>query len=190
MKPFHPRLVLQPIAGLLLLLVSACSSVLPQPQVDSTRHFTLAGPTTTAAVPEGTRVQPVQVAGHLRNRAMAIRVGENEVVYLDDVVWAEPLADGITQILRNRLATIASDAVVSVQIQRCELDRSADNTVQLVATYGILTGGRDNRVETQGLFNATPRAWDGKNHAALVGLLRQAVDELADRLVSQLPGKK
>lgn len=169
-------------------LLGACS--LPQAQVDTVRHFTLAGPTETAAVAEGARVQPVRVAGHLRERAMAVRIGENEVQYLDDVVWAEPLADGITQTLRSRLAAIASDAVVSVQIQRCELNRAADNNVQLVATYSITTNGANGSVERKGLFTATPRVWDGKNPGALVALLREAVGELADRLVSQLPEKK
>lgn len=169
---------------------AACSSVLPEAQVDAVRHFTLAGPTVTAAVPDGVRVQPVQVAGHLRNRAMAVRVAENEVIYLDEVAWAEPIADGITQTLRNRLAAISADAVVSVQIQRCELDRSAGNTVQVVATYTILTGGGDHPGEERGLFTASRRTWDGGDHGALVALLREAVVELSEQLVAKLPEKK
>ena len=171
------------------LLLSGCGSVLPEPRADTTRHFTLAGPAGTAAVSDGTRVQPVQVAGHLRNRSMAVRIAENEVIYLDDVVWAEPLADGITQSLRNRLGAIASDADVSVQVQRCELDRSAGNTVQLIATYSVSTGGSAGPVTKRGLFTASTRTWDGKDHGALVGLLRDAVGELADRLVLQLAEK-
>lgn len=178
------------LSGALLALVfTGCSSVLPQPQTDTTRHFTLAGPTTTPAVTEGTRVQPVQVAGHLRSRAMAVRVAENEIIYLDEVVWAETLADGITQTLRNRLSSIASDAVVNVQIQRCELNRAAGNSVQLIAAYTIVAGGSGNRRELQGLFTATPRTWDGKDYSVLVDLLREAVNELADRLGSQLAEK-
>ena len=92
--------------------------------------------------------------------------------------------------MRNRLSTISSDAVVSVQVQRCELDRSAGNNVQLVATYSILSGGMEKPVEAIGLFTASPRAWDGKNNGALVALLRETVNELADRLVSKLPEKK
>lgn len=172
------------------LLLTACPSVLPQPQPDTTRHFTLAGPAEAAAVLNGTKVQPVQIAGHLRNRSMAVRVGENEVIYLDDVVWAESLADGITQMLRNRLAPIASDAVVSVQVQRCELDRAAGNSVQLVASYSIIFGGGVSPLETRGLFTASSRTWDGKNPGTLIALLREAVNELADRLVTKLPEKK
>jgi len=186
MKPPFLRLAL--LSGSLVLL-AACSNLLPPPQADAVRHFTLAGPSLAPAVAGGTRVQPVQVEGHLRRRTMAVRVGENEVVYLEEVVWAESLADGITQMLRNRLAAIASDAVVSVQIQRCELDRSAGNAVQLVATYSIKSGGA-SPLETPGVFTASPRTWDGKNYTTLVALLREAVGELADRLVLQLPEKK
>ncbi len=190
MKTFCVRLVQYSAGGLLLLLLTACPSVLPQPQADVTRHFTLASPIKSAAVTDGTRVLPVQVAGYLRSRAMAVRISENEVIYLDEVVWAEPLADGITQTLRNRLSVVASDADVSVQIQRCELDRSAGNTVQLIATYSITSGGSAGLVTRRGLFTASARTWDGKDHGKLVAQLREAVDELADRLVSQLAEKR
>lgn len=186
MKIFRSPKVQLSVGGLLVFVLAACSSVLPQPKSDTTRHFTLAVPTETAAVSDGTRVQPVQVAGHLRSRSMAVRVSENEVIYLDDVVWAEALADGITQTLRNRLAVIPSDADVSIQIQRCELDRSAGNAVQLVAAYSITSAGPMTR---RGVFTASPRTWDGKDHGKLVALLREAVGELADRLVLQLAEK-
>jgi len=176
-----------PLAAFALLL-GACS--LPQAQTDTVRHFTLAGPTEAALVADCARVQPVIVAGHLRSRSMAVRIAENEVIYLDDVVWAESLADGITQILRNRLGAIASDSVVSVQIQRCELNRSAGNAVQLVASYSIKAGSGGGSAETRGLFSAAPRTWDGKDYGTLVGLIREAVGELADRLVSRFPENK
>jgi len=175
---------------LLILGLGLAACTLTQPQSDTVRHFTLAEPTSVPAAAEGTRVQPVQISGHLRSRSMAVRVAENEVIYLDEVVWAEPLADGITKMLRNRLAPIASDALVSVQIERCELDRSAGNTVQLVASYSITPQDSNKLSETRGLFTAAPRTWDGKNFGALVGLLHEAVSELADRLVTQLPAKK
>jgi hypothetical protein len=158
------------------LFLSGCN-ILPQPQADTTRHFTLSGPAEAGAVTDAMQVRPVRLAGHLRNRAMAVRVSANEVVYLDDVRWAEPLDEAITQILRNRLRQVAGGAAVVVQIQRCELVQSEGNTVQLAATYSITpAGGGEART---GIFTATPRPWSGGDHGILVGLIREAVEELA-----------
>ena len=113
---------------------------------------------------------------------MAVRVSANEVVYLDDVRWAEPLDEALTQILRNRLRAVAAGASVVVQVQRCELVRADGNTVQLVATYVITpAGGGDAR---SAVFTATPRPWDGGDPAAIIGLMREAAGELADAIAA------
>jgi uncharacterized lipoprotein YmbA len=159
-------------------LLSGCN-VLPEQQADPVRHFTLSGPAGTSTVADAVTVRPVQLAGHLRNRSMAVRVSENEVIYLDDVRWAEPLDEAITQVLRNRLRTVGGGASVAVQVQRCELVRSEGNTVQLAATYTVTSPGGPAH---SGSFVAGPRTWDGRDHGALVGLLREAVTELAEAI--------
>jgi uncharacterized lipoprotein YmbA len=165
-------------------LFTACN--LPAPQEDLTRYFTLSGPATGAPAPDGAAVRPVRLAGHLRNREMAVRISANEVIYLDEVRWAEPLDDAITQILRQRLRQVAGDVVISVHIQRCELVRNADNAVQVAATYSIMPAGGEART---GVFSSTPRKWAGKDYGALVGLLREGVEELAET-VAQAAAKK
>ena len=163
------------------LLLAGCN-LLPEPQADTVRHFTLSGPAEAGAVADAVLVRPVRLAGHLRNRAMAVRVSANEVVYLDDVRWAEPLDEAITQILRNRLRQVPGGAAVLVQIQRCELVQSEGNTVQLAATYSLTpTGGGEAKSV---VFAATPRAWSGGDHGAVVGLIREAVEELAGAIAS------
>jgi hypothetical protein len=67
--------------------------------------------------------------------------------------------------------------VVSVQVQRCEPVRSEGNSVQVAATYTITPLAGPART---GSFAATPRPWDGRDPAALVGLLRESVIELAE----------
>jgi len=161
------------------LLLTSCN-LLPEPQADSTRHFTLSGPAEAGAVADAVQVRPVRLAGHLRNRAMAVRVSANEVIYLDDVRWAEPLDEAITQILRNRLRRVAGGAVVVVEIQRCELVQSEGNSVQLAATYTITPAG-GGEVRTA-VFSATPHPWTGGDHGVIVGLIREAVGELADAI--------
>lgn len=167
-----------------LCLLTSCN--LPSPQEDSVRYFTLSGPATGTPVADAVSVRQARLAGHLRNRNMAVRISDNEVIYLDDVRWAESLDDAITQLLRQRLRQVAGDAVVSVQIQRCELVRNADNAVQVEATYSITAGSGGARA---GVFTASPRKWDGKDYGALVGLLREGVEELAET-VAQAAAKK
>jgi len=175
------------LAAMISLLVGC--NVLPEPQGDAVRYFTLSTPFSATPAPDATTVRPVQLAGHLRNRAMAVRVGENEVIYLEDVRWAEPLGDAITSVLRSRLSALGGGHIVTVQIQRCELVRSGNNAVQIAATYSIVSPG-ENASPHQGVFTSSPRTWEGKNPGALVGLLRDAVAELSDAIAAALPAKK
>lgn len=180
-KPTFSFLALSLQLSAFSLFLSGCN-ILPQPQADTTRHFTLSEPAEAGAVADAVQVRPVRLAGHLRNRAMAVRESANEVVYLDDVRWAEPLDEAITQVLRNRLRQVGGGAAVVVQIERCELVRSEGNSVQLAATYSIMpVGGGDART---GVFTATPRPWSGGDHGVLVGLIREAIEELAGAIAT------
>ena len=77
----------------LSLLLAACN--LPSPQADTVRNFTLSVPATAAL--DGATVRPVQLAGHLRGRLMAVRVdpavpeeGEwVEAITLSPTLWTE-----------------------------------------------------------------------------------------------------
>ena len=74
-----------------------------------------------------------------------------------------------------------------MQVQRCELVRNEGNGVQLAATWTIMAA--DGTMK-RGSFAASPRTWDGKDAGALVGLIRDAVNELGDTLLVALPDKK
>ena len=178
MKTWFRRTLLLAPCGLLL---SGCG-LLPAPQADPVRHFTLSGPRDTAAVADAVSVRPVRLAGHLRSRAMAVRISENEIVYLEDLRWAEPLDEAITQILRNRLRQVGGGASVSVQVQRCEVDRSAGDRVLVAATYTIAPLQGEART---GVFTSAPRVWQGTDHGELVGLLRDAVHEFAEAVAAE-----
>lgn len=175
------------------MLLASCN--LPQPQADTVRYFTLSSPAVAASEADGPQVRPVQLAGHLHGRAMAVRVAEHEVIYLEDVRWAEPLDAAITQVLRARVGAAGAGSVITVQIQRCELVRPGGNSVQLAATYTVTPPGG---AVQHGTFTAAPRTWDGKDYGALVGLIRDAVGELGDAIataattpaVTALPPKK
>jgi uncharacterized lipoprotein YmbA len=120
---------------------------------------------------------------------MAVRVAEHEVVYLEDVRWAEPLDEAVTQLLRARLAAVGGGATVTVTVARCELVRSEGNSVQLAATYAIARAGADPAAVERGAFTATPRPWDGKDYSGVVALLHDAIAELGDALAAAVEKK-
>ena len=174
-------------------------NILPEPQKDTVRYFTLSTPaaqsgdeqpaaTNEHAENGGTTVRPVQIAGHLRERSMAVRVAENEIIYLDEVRWAQPLADAITNLLRARLSKVGGNNVVTAQIHNCELLRFKGNTVELSATWEIvaLGGGQIQR----GDFTSATRSWDGKDYRELVGELRGTVEDLGDAIAAAIAAKK
>ncbi len=171
------KLALSVQLSALSLLLAACN--LPSPQADTVRNFTLSVPVTAAL--DGATVRPVQLAGHLRGRPMAVRVAANEVIYLEDVRWAEPLDEAVTQLLRARLGAAGAGRTVTVQVARCELVRSEGNSVQLAATWTITA---PDGTAHRGAFTASPRTWDGRDYGALVGQIRDAVTELGDALAA------
>ena len=184
MKTKHPRLRILALGVQLTALswlLTGCN-LLPEPQADPTRHFTLSAPA--AVAPGSVDVRPVVLAGHLRNRAMAVRIAENEVTYLDDARWAESLDAGLTEVLRGELAGVPGDWTVRVEIERFELAAHQDNAVLLAAMCELRAKGdaAPRRVN----FSASPRQWDGRDHGELVRLLRAAAVELGQHLAAAM----
>ena len=58
--------------------------------------------------------------------------------------------------------------------------------MQLAATYAITAA--DGSVK-RGAFAAGPRTWDGSDYGTLIGLIRDAVNELGDALAAAAVGK-
>ncbi len=168
------------------LFLAGCGLPAIEPaKVDTVRLFTLSAPPAEVTSQERVRVKPVELAGHLRRRELAVRVAENEVVYLEDVRWAEPLDQGIANLLQARLGGGSVGCSVAVQVLRCEPVRPDGNAVQFSAMY-VITPDDAKASAKHGAFNAAPRTWDGRDHAALVGLLSAAVTELGDALAEQV----
>lgn len=170
------------------LLLASCG--LPEPQADVVRNFTLGGEVGPPPVANATQVRPVRIAGHLHGRAMAVRVAPNEISYLDEIRWAEPLDEALTEILRARLGTIPGGASVSVDVVRFELVKYDGNSVQLEASYSVLPAGARRADALRGTFKSSPRTWDGKDPGALVAELRAAAGELADAVAAAVAGIK
>lgn len=175
----------RPLARLLLLaaLAGLGGCAVLRPAKDPVRYFTLGVPVATVAG-GGVDVRPVGLAGHLRRGALAVRVSEHEITYLDEVRWAEPLDEALTQLLHARLAAPGRAWRVSVQVQRCELVRQPANQVEFAATYELRDSGTAE--VSRGAFRATPRPWAGADPGELVALLRASADEFAAHLAATL----
>jgi uncharacterized lipoprotein YmbA len=180
LRPTLPLLGCGLIAAAGLLFTAACTSVLPEAQVDSVRYFSMSGATEPGAVPHAVTVRPVQLSGHLRNRTLAMRVMENEITYLEDIRWAEPLDEGITVVLSEKLGQISGNEVFAVKVHRCELTLVAGKKhVEFSATYTLTAAGGEMSV---GSYRSPAREWDGRDYAWAIQTLRSEVQQLAESM--------
>lgn len=199
-----------PLTGLLLTALAGCS-VIPEAQPDPTRYYVLTGTGLNASdlsVHEGKLVlglKAVQLSPYLDKSCVVVRRGENQLVYDDYMRWAEPLADGITRVLRDQLlASPEVDRVlthpfpfdqkrdydIALNIVRCEGVREEGRAlVRFVVVLEITTPGGNGRVVVRKVFAAPDRAWDGRDYAALVQTLSDDVNALSAEVVASLPAK-
>lgn len=199
MKTFLPIASL--VAGLGLL---AGCNILPEAVPDNTRHYILQNPPM-ASVGSGEATVPhvrlglrsVEVPAYLREKAMAVRTGENELRFAADARWAEPLEAGITRVLREQLS--AGAHVVGYPFPG-QLERQFDVTVRVlsaegtsdgvrfVAVYELLRVGDRPEVAVRREFrwSGRTRTWDG-DYGRLAADMSDAVAELAREIVAALP---
>jgi uncharacterized lipoprotein YmbA len=181
-------------------LGAGCS--LPAAQADATRYYVLTTAGTPApAVPAGPHwrvaLRPVDVPSYLRGKAMAVRVGGNEIQYADDYRWAESLEAGIGRVLRESLEgrgeiahVVAStgedhDFDISVRVLNCEGDRTT-GVARFTAVVEIHAAGPGAARRARDTFTLEVPGWDRRDYGQLAQKLSQAVDELGDRIVTLL----
>ncbi|KXU35337.1 hypothetical protein AXK11_06690 [Cephaloticoccus primus] len=177
-----------------LLALSACSVFHPQP--DRVRYFTLGEPVGEPSGDSVFKLAPISLPGHLRNRALAIRVGEHEIIYDESVRWTEPLDEMITLALRAQLASRSrtrlnappprpAPRLVGLRIERFELVRESagerGGRIELTAQWSLDGLPR-------AAFRSTPREWDGRDVKELVALMSGALEELALSCAAELQG--
>ncbi len=182
-------------------LLAACN-LIPPTQPDMTRFYVLTAEAksdaTPAAKPVRIALRPVDVPEYLHGRVMEVRVAENEVHYIDEARWAEPLDAGITHVLRDDLGrnpalTLTGrgdvhDYDVVVQIRQCE-GVVATRTARLAAHIEIYSTDLDPKLVAQDDFTSTEQGWDGKDYALLAKKLSEAVGELSGRVAAMMPAK-
>jgi uncharacterized lipoprotein YmbA len=202
---FPPRNVpLAATAALLLAvgLIAGCKLLPIQPaKSDATRYYTLSAPVASAPAAPGPRlwIRRVELPAYLEYKPFVTRVGPNEVRVVDEVRWAEPLDQGVAEVLRRRLEGLTGiygmesrdaprDYEVVVVVTNCEGEvRAGRGSVHFAAEIELLKPGAGSAVVAHRSFTAEPAAWDGKDYAALAQLLSRAVAELGDAIVAAVP---
>ena len=188
-----------------LAAISACS--LPQAQPDLTRFYLLNEVTHKADVnevvgqPPRIVLRPVIVPEYLRGKIMQVRVADNELRFIDQARWAEPLEAGMTRVLREdlsqrpaRVRVVARggdehDYDVAVNLRRCE-GVLPNGAARLAARIEILGTGTDPKLVAQEDFSFDVAGWDGKDYGQLAKKLSEAADALTERIVALIPASK
>jgi uncharacterized lipoprotein YmbA len=190
-------------AGLLgVLVVAGCS--LPEVQPDLTRYYLLtpaaAAPAAEAAVPE----RPWRISLHvadlpafLRGKLMQVRVAGNEVRFLDQARWAEPLESGLARVMRKNF-DLRADAVrvvsrlalkrdfnVVLSFQDCE-GLAETGAARLAARVEVYSTGPDPKLCAEDAFSIDVPGWDGSDYRQLAGKLSEGAGALADRVITLL----
>ena len=209
----RPRLGLLALALGGAALLGGCS-LIPAPKPDPTRYFVLAGPEAAAGADRSPDVPVVvlaalEVPGYLRTtRNLVVRAAGNEVTFVDGARWGEPLEAGLARVLRETLVgegrvgrvvqpplAAAVPGVrpieVRVQILACEgRVRPAGGWVaSFSARYEIVhpgTAGGSGVAALPGVFVASERPWNGRDHGELARLLSEAAADFGRELGGRL----
>ena len=146
-------------------------------------------------------LRPVIVPEYLRGKIMQVRVADNELRFIDQARWAEPLEAGMTRVLREDLAQRPArvrvvarggdehDFDVAVNLRRCEGVLPA-GAARLAARIEIFATGTDPKLVAQEDFSFDVAGWDGTDYGQLAKKLSEAADALTERIVSLLPASK
>lgn len=188
-------------AGALLLGVAACS--LPEARPDLTRYYVLTPVATKVEAPAAERpavlVRSVAVPEFLRGRIMQVRVSENELRFVDEARWAEPLEAGVLRVVRENLeragvvgvvdrGSEAHDYEVMVRLRRCE-GALPGGAARLSAQVEVFRTGIELKLVAQDEITSEVPGWDGSDHADLAKKLSQAAEALSARIAALVPAK-
>jgi len=196
------------LLGLILaaggLLAGGCSLLPIQPaQVDPIHYYALSAPEPALSAPVARAprlmIRRIEVPAYLENRPFVTRLGPNELKFVDEVRWAEPLDLGIERVVRTRLAALTGvyglesretvhDYEVVIRLVHCEGEtHGAKGAVRFAAEFDLLKPGTVSEVAAHGSFTAKETVWDGKDYGALAQMLSAAAADLGDAVLAAAP---
>ena len=191
-----------------LLFTSGCK-LLPEPQPDPTRFYTLALPAAVeASVPTNSKalrlgLRQVELSPYLKKGLLVVRTSETEVIYSDYERWAEPLDAAVLRMLQTslqadpRIGRVSTpplsseeerDYDIIVRLRRADgLRLSTGSSLRFVAIIEIHSTGAGSELLTQKAFTAPDVAWNGHDYNALSRAISESVQLLAREIASMIP---
>jgi uncharacterized lipoprotein YmbA len=182
------------MGGFAALLLASCSALKPVPE--TTRYYTLVSPALVAKQPapdSGTGRVGVRVTAqtdYLRRPPIAVRIGENELRFVEDHRWGERVDEGteraLTLALQSKLKDVlvlpvshgsASGATVIIDVVMAACEGTNDGAT--LECYWRLNAGTEIAPAASGHFRQTRTGWNGTDYGQLAGMLGALVDELA-----------
>jgi uncharacterized lipoprotein YmbA len=192
-------------AGLLLVILFAagCSSLLA-PRPNRARFYILSMTADTGAASErGTEVDltvglgPLKLPDYLNRPQRAVRVGPNQIRFLDDERWAEMLDANIVRVLSENLTArlgnarvltlptfIAQPRAYDVPLEILRLDSTAKGDAELSARWGIKDGKTGTFLVTRETHIVEPAT--GSDADAAVAALSRVLGRWSDDIGAAL----
>ena len=142
-------------------------------------------------------VGPISIPRYLNRPHIVTRQGANVVAADEFHQWAEPLQDGVAQVMNENLAamtgavhvhtfpwkrSIAVDAQVAVKVFRFDAD--ADNMVTLIAQWFIY--GDQGKTLIQEQRSTFTREAEGTGYGPMVSAMSEVLGDLASEISGAL----
>lgn len=190
------------LAMAMLLSSAACS--LPEAKPDLTRYYVLTPVAAKADAPAEARpvvyVRSIAVPEFLRGRIMQVRVSENELRFVDEARWAEPIEAGVLRVVRENLDRLGAvrlverggephDYEVAVRLRRCEGALPA-GAARIAARIEVFRSEVEPKLVAHDEFLSEVPGWDGSDYAELARKLSQAAAALSERIAALVPAKQ
>jgi uncharacterized lipoprotein YmbA len=189
-------------AAVLLMTAGGCLN-LNKPTVIA-RHFVLAAtegapaPATGRAAGLALGIAPVQVAGYLHNKNVAVRRGQHELVLLSQALGSEPLDEGILRVITSNLAArlhterilveawtrvaVALELYLSVH----SLDLASDGTAVLDAFWHLTRPGGGPPLHHGAASLTMQGPSPGEDMDGAVGSLSALLGQLSQRIAQDI----